>query len=234
MKHLRIREPLDLHRLFEVYRSRDGLGWFFRGQADSSWELLPKAGRPTFNNGRDLGRFKHWCDRAVACRELPDSVWERLVIAQHYGLATRLLDWTFNPLVACFFAVADLPDIDGAVYAHFPTRFIDQSEQSIERIDLVAGLIPRAIDIRILRQAGGFTVHPRPAEPLAAEDLQKPLSGLSLVKIEIPCDLKGAVREMLENYGVNYSALFPDLDGLSRQTNWRTSEMVSTSNKRPK
>ncbi|MEQ1784050.1 MAG: FRG domain-containing protein [Hyphomonadaceae bacterium] len=226
MKQLRINEALDLHRLFEAYRSRDGLGWFFRGQADSSWPLVPKAGRHEFNNGRDLGRFKHWCERAVAHRDLPESIWEKLMVAQHYGLATRLLDWTFNPLVATFFAVAEMPDHDGAVFAYFPALFIDQSEEAIERIDTVAALIPRAIDAWVLRQAAGFTVHPDPSTPLRAGELAQPLSGPSLVQIVIPSDVKPEVRQMLENYGVNFHGLFPDLDGLSRHVNWGTSEMV--------
>lgn len=38
---------------------------------------------------------------------------------QHYGLNTRLLDVTRNPLVAIFFAIDDKPEVDGAIYFGF-------------------------------------------------------------------------------------------------------------------
>ncbi len=46
--------------------------------------------------------------------------WDCLVYAQHYGMATRLLDWTTNPLIALWFAAID-QDVDknGYIYMLF-------------------------------------------------------------------------------------------------------------------
>ncbi len=115
---MRITKANDFSELHSVLCSkfRGNYQWVFRGQADIGWPLLPKAGRPDFCDYKDLEMFKGWRRRARACSELPDNEWDCLAVAQHHGLATRLLDWTFNPLVATYFAVAGSVKKDGVVY----------------------------------------------------------------------------------------------------------------------
>jgi len=217
------------------------LCWIYRGQSNASWSLMPKAGRPEFflpelNNPeseglppRDICRFNHWRKLAVAYNKtLPANDFECLAFAQHYGLATRLLDWSTNPLVALFFAVDSCSSEDGAVYCYSPEGFVDTNIAEFGTFPFIGQLTPPPFDSRILLQCGIFTYHPNPNRPLGAGPVSdelgplKPEHGMNLVRFVIEPKLKPILKRQLDEIGVNRKSLFPDLDGLSDFVNWGT------------
>lgn len=98
------------------YRSR----YAFRGLSDAGYPLqttLSRLGGPYPELERHLLRnFKKYAHRSVVEN---DSVWHWLSVAQHYGLPTRLLDWTYSPYIALHFCTANIEryQLDGVIWA---------------------------------------------------------------------------------------------------------------------
>jgi hypothetical protein len=238
-----LKEIQDIHRFFRSFRHHGPTGWWFRGHANVDWGLIPKAGRPEFylrstsdtTASRDLGRFVDWRKHAVAyLKDLPGNDWECLAVAQHHGLATRLLDWTLNPLVAVFFAAIEGPDNNAAVWCYDPDLYIKEEIQPIEFQGVGLGFLPRAISPRILNQRCAFTYHGPPDAEIVPIPHYVWKDHSNLAKLIIDKNLKPELLQLLDDYGINNSTLFPDLDGLSRYINWRTQTMVAGREKRPK
>jgi hypothetical protein len=215
----RVRTFAELHdALSSLTAGFQGIGRVFRGHADVSWDLVPKAGRAPFKDA-DLGvYFSEWKRHALAYVALrPGNDWEWLAIAQHYGLATNLLDWTYNPMAAAFFAVAEAADCDAAIFSYRPDSLALTEVFQPLHVEGIAVYKPFHLAGRITRQMGVFTVHGPASLALDAVDGEAEKLQVTVVdrayRQQLLVDLAG--------YGVNHGTLFPDLDGLSKHINWK-------------
>ena len=98
------------------YRSRCA----FRGMSNANYSLetalIRLGGNYEQLERHMLRNFRKYAHRSTVKR---DSIWEWLTVAQHYGLPTRLMDWTYSPFVAMHFATASVDEMhnDGVIWA---------------------------------------------------------------------------------------------------------------------
>lgn len=203
----------------------------YRGQASFEWPLIPALARVT-------PRSSLKSDEQAMVRELrrhlpqlsvpsPNNDWDLLALARHHGLATRLMDWTRNPLAALFFAIekpADSNSPPAAVWCVTPkkaevvVRF--GKEDPFQQVK-TRFFIPRIMSQRLQTQSGWFSVHApkRRSEKFTAMEEDRQFRS-RLCKYRIPTELFSPLRYALDHVGINRASLFPDLDGLCGYITW--------------
>jgi hypothetical protein len=96
---------------------------WFRGQSEFNWKLTPSVARVTGGIDAEFALVKRFKQNALSfLTNRPLSEWDWLFLMQHYGVPTRLLDWTESPLVALYFAVSEIDHLgeDGALWCLLP------------------------------------------------------------------------------------------------------------------
>src|SRR5215204_6752804 len=86
-------------------KGEDKVFWY-RGQANKDWTLQPGLFRSNNPGSLEERAYKEWVRRADLIEKHEDKEWHHLFNMQHYGVPTRLLDWTESFAVAVGFTLA--------------------------------------------------------------------------------------------------------------------------------
>jgi hypothetical protein len=223
------------------------LTYLFRGQGQD-YDLSPSIARiqskydSIENAEREMlkdftRRARPWLTGSLI---LPVNDFDWLALGQHHDMATRLLDWTENPLVALWFAVEKkfeslkIPlGSDCPVIWAFQIENDDIISQDIENLDplkLTKTRVyrPSVISPRIIAQDGWFTVHAfiksSTRRTLGFIPLQRnTLYRNRLTKFTVAKNAVGQLREELRRYGMHPASVFPSIEGLCRDITQRHS-----------
>lgn len=222
----------------KVISEQGSLTWF-RGHAIADWPLVPSVfrhGHPPIYECYQCGSFMQQArSRYAKCPEERDrDKW--LTLMRHYGLPTRLQDWSKSVLVAAYFALQMHDDHPAAIWILDPVKLnvaqigepnvgsmagggitgallaaafapIPVSAESLQKTIAVA---PFEIDPRMMAQQSMMTLHGsrQPMDKLNGADQ-------FLQKLVVPASAKPKIRRVLEQIGIRESSLFPDLEHLA-------------------
>ena len=215
----------DLKDYLSVLETR-GEGEFrlFRGQS-SDRPLLPKIARknPALDTtGKEREMLEELRRRATFLIRQDMDDWDLLIYAQHFGMATRLLDWTTNPLTALWFACSN-PNRESSSYVYLldvsADLLLDRRNQkdpfSIGKTQVCK---PNLNSPRIVAQNGWFTAHRYAGKFLPLE--QNSDTGNRLLRIEVKGQQKSEALKKLDVLGINCQSMFADMEGVCRHINW--------------
>jgi hypothetical protein len=174
--------------------------------------------------------------------DVGDSDWHWLPVGQHYGVPTRLLDWTYSPYIALHFATSDLlrMDEDGLVWrvdidrtnqllpqrllhilteegAHvFTPELLGQAAADLAAFDRIEGEFSLFLEPPSLdgRIVNQFALFSLMSSPTLLLDDWLDRFGVRYDKIVIPTALKWEVRDKLDQANITERVIYPGLSGL--------------------
>jgi hypothetical protein len=229
----------DFQTVINRLADRTGERWVYRGHASGSWLLESTYSRflRSLRGGaarydiqpfqRMLARFTLLASETLGVDLNERSLLERMALAQHHGVPTPLLDWSYSPYVAAYFAATDAslatqPNVQISIYALETTHVVEPDKE-----DARHGMLTneefllfintdRFFSRRLSRQLGCFTYQnflgsladwPGGDEPAG--------SGVNIYDYEIDGLRRDLVRD-LWLMGLTGGRLFDDLDYVAR------------------
>lgn len=200
--------------------------FIFRGQKDEDWKLIAtfdrKYGALPFEKRRKIenslvNNFTRLCiewDGRTNFKQYTNL--QLMSVGQHYGLPTRLLDWTYSLYIAAFFAYCDIDNYDSNV-----AIWVIDKEHDIWQGDSGVTIETCRIEEndRQKYQYGVFTLNKSPDKTI--EDYAIACSRSyntegALFKIILPSEQKSIVLSDLEMMGINYFSLYRGMEGCAK------------------
>jgi hypothetical protein len=216
-----------------VGRNTDSGQWFFRGQGNSNWGLVPSL----FRHRRITDYKSFECHTIESLRvdlerysTLPPRLLNDfdylLALAQHSGQITRLLDWTTSFLTGAYFAASSATrqpdDTSMSVYCFAPIITVGRHANDIKIV------YPPAGDNENLTAQNGLFLKHRwdcldfwrkefDSEISTVEGFISPSVDSRIIRLDLPSETAYDLLDELHNRGINGRSLFPGMAGYARK-----------------
>lgn len=244
-----------LNNVDQGQRNSESSLWF-RGAGKASYTLSPSLHRhKDIIDSTSLLEYEKKLLTRFKERSVPylqhriDDVWELLFLMQHFGMPTRLLDWTENPFISLFFALSsatkndngDYTD-DAAVWILSPPKWnqcvfnnISYRGGAMSPSEATVGSYKPNTDAqfmhenpvailgihnspRIVAQRGSFCLFGKSLTPMEAIYQNGIFEQDTLKKLVIPSSIIEELLDKLVWMGITDSVIYPDLEGLAKET----------------
>lgn len=235
---------LIFEKCYDKKTNRYRNNYVYRGLDDAEYPLITSLNRVC---GHDLSLedslIRNFRKYGYADINSNDSFWQIVATGQHFGLPTRLLDWTYSPLVAAHFVTVntDAYDKDGVIYAidvedslkTLPKGLKDElinSRASSFTISMLENHAKNFNDLKKLskkpfflfyepasednRMINQYSLFSLCSDPKLTIDQMLKEKDSSLYKIIIPKDIKLEIRDKLDYINISERVIFPGLDSV--------------------
>lgn len=240
----------ELLEVIEDFQSSSPVSWY-RGCRDTAYFLQPTLYRhPSKSKISEIAELEQTITTRFVQRSLPfldrplTDDWDKLFLMQHYGIPTRLLDWSENPFVSIYFSLVSAIEpkkTDASLWMCNPVAW---NQAALSHIGYKGGVLDpgnSAIRVyspgsafeempkipimiygsynspRIVAQRGGFALFGQGTDPMEKVYEAQAFPEGALRKIEIPYTSVDAIRSSLFRKGFTESVVFPDLEGLAKE-----------------
>ena len=256
-------QDLVFEECFDTKTQRYRDNYVYRGLCDKDYELRSKLNRVcshdlSLETSINRSFLKYGYTDVKDC----SSFWQMLALGQHYGLPTRLLDWTYSPLVAAHFATEDIYkyDKDGVIYRidmragrnRLPDCLKEELDISGAQSFTLSMLDAHAKDIDDFEALSTepYFVFFEPASQTNRMTNQYALFSMTsdtrysiqdllsddpldtLTKIIIPKEVKLEIRDKLDYINISERLIYPGLDGICSWITRRYADLGHIYNKK--